>query len=226
MAGRELLLAWIVQTEDQASFISRSVSSEGDRFPRRAIIGTFSDQAITRQCFDWAVQSSEFLIICIHIQIMCDRGQFLAVPDLPQPDLLAHVAGLHHDGEYVDPGSRERPLGALFDAMSLGNDLLLARRNDVTPVGLNTNRQDTGVVLPQGRRVVQPQAGVVHPGAHVDRVALEAHVVRFHHVEAGLVRVQRVASFQREGETLWGGRDGNVVKTYMEKKNVMAEENI
>jgi len=45
--------------------------------------------------------------------------------------------GAHHHREYVDALLGEGVAGAVLDALALGNDPLLARRDDVSPVGVH-----------------------------------------------------------------------------------------
>uniref|UniRef100_A0A182JGH2 Uncharacterized protein n=1 Tax=Anopheles atroparvus TaxID=41427 RepID=A0A182JGH2_ANOAO len=86
----------------------------------------------------------------------------LAVPDLAQFDLTSDLVRAHHDREEVDAVARERPLGAVADAMALRHDVLLAGRDDVPPVRVHADRQHSRVMAAQRAGVEQLQARVVH----------------------------------------------------------------
>lgn len=128
-----------------------------------------------------------------------DGRHLPSVPDLPEPDLLAELVGVHDHGEDVHAGLGHRLSGAPGYAVSLGDDLGLSGRYDVPPVGVDADAEHTGVKGPQFVRVEEPQARVVGD----EGVQLGVRVVGLEHVEAwSVVGVQRVTGLRRVIEAL------------------------
>lgn len=148
------------------------------------------DQKTHRHNLGGPLQSPVLLVAWIVAGIRGDGRQLPAVPDLPQPDLLAQLVRVHDHREDVHPVVGHRCSGAPRDAVALRDDLRLARRYDVPPVRVDADAQHAGVVGAQLVGVVELEARVVDD----EVVELGIGVVGLQHVEARPgVGVQRVA---------------------------------
>ena len=106
---------------------------------------------------------------------------------------------VHYYGEHIYTAFWDGLTSTVSDAMSLGNDFALTRWYNVSPVWIDANTEDTGIVCSQTFRVVQSQTRTIGHEA----IKLRIRVVGLEHVETrSAMRVQSVSGFRRIIEAL------------------------
>lgn len=143
---------------------------------------------------DRPLQPPIFLIIRIVVGVGGDRRQLLAGPYLPQANLPAELVGVHDHGEHIDAAVRYRLIGAIGDAVALGDHFGLTRGYDVPPVRVDADTENAGVMGAQSVGVEKTQTAAVAD----EGVQLRVGVVGLQHVVARPhVRIERVSGLRR-----------------------------
>lgn len=138
MARLQTSLPRPVHGQHLARFAHTISAAQRNRLARRTVVRALHNQPIAGHHPRSRLDAPILGVRAVHVRIGGRRQQILRATHLPQPDLGGDVPCLREDGENRYASSGEGGSRAIGDAVTLGNDARMARRDDVTPLGVDT----------------------------------------------------------------------------------------
>lgn len=138
MARRQALLPRIVVGQHDAGLFASRRAAERDLIASRTVVRAFGNQPIAGHRSPHIGQSAVLLIVGVDVAVVRHRCELLVAALMAQPDFASDQMGAHHDGEYGNAGSGKGATRAAVEAVARRHDGRLKRRNDVTPVGVDS----------------------------------------------------------------------------------------
>lgn len=151
-------------------------------------------------------ETSIFLIFRVDVVVGSDWGLLDAGTNVAKTDLTTNSVSPHDNGENVDAVVGESLLGAFSHAMAGRYDSLLSRWDDMSPIGVHSNRKDSSVVSSKIRGVIQTETGTVERQTGMSLNG--SGVMSLQHVIFDGSGLEWISSFWRETKSFRSSRPG------------------